>query len=630
MAKERKVVFSLEVVEGDGNKQAFANTEAGIKAATAALKEHTAARKEYDRTNAASAKRGSRAGGADSFSRGMDRAEINAAKQAAADERRERERNIADMQRAAQREKQILADRVRANLEASRQIREAARQANADSWRRRQSAASATGGTFTATDSFSDADAKRAVGEIGREHSRAEQAAARHHAQQMKVLGGYVQIGGAITQAARAAIFFGATNEDTAAKMLKMVLYAEGIVSAFSAAKNLSQGMGKVLGGAAGGAVAGTVGGAAGGAGAGLLTKAGVVAGGAVAVAAAKITAGAIAGMLALDAGRSWLRGEDITDNWSDAGTVVTDKLGFTDSVGDHRRGWDTSLSNVRNRESLAMSAARRASSRWSATSSIDAEQWRAGGLGGAITNTQAALAAAQRDEAGVLGNQGSPLSARIAANEKIVELTQRLKDLTREKVQIEVDGDRKSLAASEERLRKVQAERDVRMSQLTAAGSERRGAAVNFALASPAERAIGLQALRQSETGDLASIPLAGLDALAKFGGSQGQSIREAALARQADKTGFEAFNKGIFNPVEQGLMASTRNLSTTIKNEVTVKMELELKTGEEMVNKRLSEAMKPIWDQIRNAVTTQLDLAARQQQQQEAEQIRQAQEAG
>jgi len=59
-------------------------------------------------------------------------------------------------------------------------------------------------------------------------------------------------------------------------------------------------------------------------------------------------------------------------------------------------------------------------------------------------------------------------------------------------------------------------------------------------------------------------------------------------------------------------------------------VKMELELKTGEEMVNKRLSEAMKPIWDQIRNAVTTQLDLAARQQQQQEAEQIRQAQEGG
>jgi hypothetical protein len=140
MAKERKVVFSLEVVEGDGNKQAFANTEAGIKAATEALKQHTAARKEYDRTNAASSKRGGRAGGTDGFSRGMDRADINAAKQSAADERRERERGLADMQRAAQREKQILADRVRANVEASRQIREAARQANADSWRRRQSA----------------------------------------------------------------------------------------------------------------------------------------------------------------------------------------------------------------------------------------------------------------------------------------------------------------------------------------------------------------------------------------------------------------------------------------------------------------------------------------------------------
>jgi len=630
MAKERKVVFSLEVVEGDGNKQAFANTEAGIKAATAALKEHTAARKEYDRTNAASAKRGGRAGGADSFSRGMDRAEINAAKQAAADERRERERNIADMQRAAEREKRILSDRVRANLEASRQIREAARQANADSWRRRQSAASATGGTFTATDSFSDADAKRAVGEIGREHSRAEQAAARHHSQQMKVLSGYVQIGGAITQAARAAIFFGATNEDTAAKMLKMVLYAEGIVSAFSAAKNLAQGLGKVVGGAAGGAVAGTVGGAAGGAGAGLLTKAGVVAGGAAAVAAAKITAGAIAGMLALDAGRSWLRGEDITDNWSDAGTVVTDKLGFTDSVGDHRRGWDTSLSNVRNRESLAMSAARRASSRWSATSSMDAEEWRAGGLGGAITNTQAALAAAQRDEAGVLGNQGSSMAARVAANEKIVELTQRLKDLTREKVQIEVDGDRKSLAASEERLRKAQSERDVVLSKAAAVVSEGRAAAINFALASPADRAIGLQAVQQWKGGNAGAIQGRGLDLLSQFGGEEGRKAREDVLVGRANELGFGAIKKTVFDPVEQGLMASARKFDTTIKNEVTVKMELELKTGEEMVNKRLSEAMRPIWDQIRNAVTTQLDLAARQQQQQEAEQIRQAQEAG
>jgi hypothetical protein len=276
------------------------------------------------------------------------------------------------------------------------------------------------------------------------------------------------------------------------------------------------------------------------------------------------------------------------------------------------------------------MSSARRGSALWSATSSIDGEQWRAGGIGGAITNTQAALAAAQRDEAGVLGNQGSGLGARVAANEKIVELTQRLKDLTREKVQIEVDGDRKSLAASEERLRKAQSERDVRMSQLTAAGSERRGAAVEFAGMNNGEQARTLAAFRMSQTGNIGAIPTADLDLFARAGGSLGQSVREEALVGRARQSGFGEIESGIFNPVEQGLMASARNLSTTIKNEVTVKMELELKTGEEMVNKRLSEAMKPIWDQIRNAVTTQLDLAARQQQQQEAEQIRQAQEAG
>ena len=624
MAKERKVVFSLEVVEGDGNKQAFANTEAGIKAATEALKQHTAARKEYDRTNAASGRKGRAGGTGSSFADGMDRAALNAAKQAAADERRERERNIADIQRAADREKRILADRVRANVEASRAINAAAREANAAGWRRRQAAAGGGAGGGMPADSFSDADAKQAVGEIAREHSRAEQAAKRHHAEQMKVLSGYSQIGGAITQAARSAIFFGATNEENAQKMLKMVLYAEGMVSAFSAAKNLAQGLGKVLGpGAAGGV------GAAGGA--GWLSKAGLAAGGIAAAKFGVITAAAGGGMMALDAGRSLLRGESVTGNWRELGTAATDMVGWSDSAGDHRRGWNATLSNVSNRNSAASRAAASRSSLWSATSSMDAEQWQtSGGNGLALANTQAALAAAQRNEAAVVGNQGSSLSDRTEANQKVVELAQRLKDLTREKVQIEIDGDRKALAASEERLRKAQAERDVRLSQFAAAGQERRGAAENFANASPSQRAIGLQALRQSQTGNIGSISGAGLDALASFGGTQGQSIRSEALYGQALKAGFGEFEQAIFKPVEQGLAAGSRQLSTTIKNEVTVKMELELKTGQEMVNQRFSEALGPIWQQVRTAVANQFDLAERNLRQQEAEQIRRAQEGG
>lgn len=630
MAKERKVVYSLEVVEGGGNKQAFANTEAGIKAATAALKEHTAARKEFERTSAASQRRAGRVGGSGSaFSEGMDRAAMNAAKQAATDERRERERNIADIERAAQRERRVLAERVRANVEASRAISAAAREANAAGWKRRQAAAGA-GGSAMAGDMFSDADAKQAVGEIAREHTRAEQAAKRHHAEQMKVLNGYAQIGGAITQAARAAIFFGATNEETAQKMLKMVLYAEGIVSAFSAAKNLAQGLGKVLGPSAFGGAGGAAAGAAGAAGAGWLTKAGLAAGGAAAAKFSGIAALAGAGGFALDAGRSLIRGESVTGNWRDLGTAATDMIGFTDSAGDNRRGWDARLGNVSNRETAAARAAGFRTSRWSANMSFDSEEWRTrGGIGGAITNTQAALAAAQQEQAGVLGNQGSSLSARIEANQKVVELAQRLKDLTREKVQIEVDGDRKSLAAADERIRKVQAERDVRMSQLAAAGGERRSAAIEFAGMSRSEQARATAAFGQAQTGNIGAIPRADLDLLARAGGSFGQSVRDEVLIGDARKSGFGKFEKELFNPVEQGLVASGRNLTTTLKNEVSVKMELELKTSEEMVNKRIEAAMKPIWQQVRLAVVDQLELAARADQQQQAEEIRRAQEA-
>ena len=69
------------------------------------------------------------------FDRGYDRAVIADMKRAAADERREREANIRDMQRAAAQEKKILADRVRANVEAGRAIRDAARQTRAGTTR---------------------------------------------------------------------------------------------------------------------------------------------------------------------------------------------------------------------------------------------------------------------------------------------------------------------------------------------------------------------------------------------------------------------------------------------------------------------------------------------------------------
>ena len=112
---------------------AFKSVEAAAKAATKAMNEARAA------STRGAGSGGSRSRtGAPGFDRGYDRAVIADMKRAAADERREREANIRDMQRAAAQEKKILADRVRANVEAGRAIRDAARQTRAGHYTTRQ------------------------------------------------------------------------------------------------------------------------------------------------------------------------------------------------------------------------------------------------------------------------------------------------------------------------------------------------------------------------------------------------------------------------------------------------------------------------------------------------------------
>lgn len=73
------------------------------------------------------------------FERGYDRAAMDDLRRQRADERREREAILADRRREAQAEKKILDDRVKANVEASRRIREAARETKAGHYTTRQS-----------------------------------------------------------------------------------------------------------------------------------------------------------------------------------------------------------------------------------------------------------------------------------------------------------------------------------------------------------------------------------------------------------------------------------------------------------------------------------------------------------
>lgn len=602
MAKERKVVYSLEVVEGDGNKQAFANTEAGIKAATAALKEHTAARKEYDRTNAASAKRGGRAGGSgSSFADGMAKAELNAIKQAAADERRERERNIADMQRAAQREKQILADRVRANVEANRAITQSARAANADSWRRRGNMAPSS--AFQPTDGFSDADAKRAVEDLGRAHTVAEREAAKHHAQQMKVLGGYVQIGGGIMQAARAAIFFGATNEDNAQKMLKMVLIGESLVSTFSAVKNIAGGLGKVLG-------TGGIGGMAGGGIGGMLAGGGLAAGGALAGKAAGIAAIAGAGMMGLDAIRSRIRGENVGSNLRDGSRVVTDWIGLTDSVGDNQRDMLGRLGRAENRTMGDGLRPRLNSLAQNHRGGLDRAETLAGimaggpGMGGQLAAVQAkqSLAAKELTQAGTRWNLpelngADGLLARQGVGQRELEAAERMVRLTTERHQIELQINRDSIEGSRQRIRNLEQERDIRMGYLTAGAADRRRGAENFAAMSKADQAQVLAAQKIVDTGNLKALSPKQVELFAQANPSLGRSIQQETALVNARAGGFGALEKDMLG-YERQVAKGINNLTAKITTEATLKVSLEM--NEQQLVDKFKTAIVPLFDLI------------------------------
>ena len=145
---DRKVTFTLGTAVDQQTKRDAAELAALLKSIKAAADGATKAVRE---TFAASSRGRGGSGGSWSgsggrhppgpsggFDRGYDRAVIADMKRAAADERREREANIRDMQRAAAQEKKILADRVRANVEAGRAIRDAARQTRAGHYTTRQ------------------------------------------------------------------------------------------------------------------------------------------------------------------------------------------------------------------------------------------------------------------------------------------------------------------------------------------------------------------------------------------------------------------------------------------------------------------------------------------------------------
>lgn len=247
MAKQRNVDFVLRLVTGDDNARAAADfakhikdIEQNYKNAGKAAKEASAAMRAPGRTGRGVAT----AGGTNSFGLGYDKAAFNEAKRIAADERRERELNIRDMQSAAVRERRILADRIRANVEASAAIRKAANDANAASWKRRQTANTHTPqavdfkGHVEGLGRQWDAD-QRAQRDLSRQQARDVAAFAKAN---RELLSGLKQTATGVSQVARAFVLLGVTSEENLEVAIRTLAKFEAGVQGLAGLVNLIEG----------------------------------------------------------------------------------------------------------------------------------------------------------------------------------------------------------------------------------------------------------------------------------------------------------------------------------------------------------------------------------------------------
>lgn len=372
---DRKVTFTLGTAVDQQTKRDAAELAALLKSIKAAADGATKAVRE---TFAASSRGRGGSGGSWSgsggrhppgpsggFDRGYDRAVIADMKRAAADERREREANIRDMQRAAAQEKKILADRVRANVEAGRAIRDAARQTRAGHYTTRQQeelvqrsrsqaetaarvrasieqsraareAALATkagnyraraAGTYGAgygSDPIApigqtDADFRRHIEGVARAYELQERAAAKATAAQQRnlrdLVSGSKQAAAGIGNIARAFVYLGVSGEENIEKALRVLAKFEAGMAGVRGVSDVVGGLSK-----AGRAYSGL------GAGAGLAAGVGAV--GAAGTIGLGASALAVGGGLGFGAARLYLGEQQFANftDWTGATTYQADR----------------------------------------------------------------------------------------------------------------------------------------------------------------------------------------------------------------------------------------------------------------------------------------------------------------
>ena len=185
------------------------------------------------------------------FERGYDRAAIDDLRRQRNDERREREGILADRRREAEAEKRILAERVRANVEAGQKIRDAARATKAGNYQARASGTYGAGfGRGGGGSSLpSDGDFKSHIEGVAKAYAAQEQAANRaaaaHQKNVRELVSGSKQAAAGVGSIARAFVYLGVSGEENIEKALRVLAKFEAGMSAVSGVSDLVGGLSK-------------------------------------------------------------------------------------------------------------------------------------------------------------------------------------------------------------------------------------------------------------------------------------------------------------------------------------------------------------------------------------------------
>lgn len=377
------------------------------------------------------------------FERGYDRAAMDDLRRQRADERREREGILADRRREVEAEKRILAERVRANVEAGQKIRDAARATRAGNYQARASGTYGAGfGRGGGGSSIpSDGDFKSHIEGVAKAYEAQERAAARAAATQQRnvreLVSGSKQAAAGVGSIARAFVYLGVSGEENIEKALRVLAKFEAGMAGISGVSNVVGGVSK-----ASRAYRGL------GAGAGLAAGIGAVGvGGTIGLGAAAL---AVGGSIGFGAARAYL-GEHEFGNF-------TDWTGATDYQGER---------NARNRAGVATTANRqvrqraRTAERYSDYSTLagfdiaDAEG--RGGLGAGSNRARAAVSEARartasfenRVAAGgmtfeqVTGERSAAKNGEVAALNTALAIEERRKQIITQTVEKEKEKTR-------------------------------------------------------------------------------------------------------------------------------------------------------------------------------------------